>query len=65
VFELVCAGISRSCLDSPCHGSSTANQAAKDVLLDTAINQGNVEIAERGSDVEGCLGADSSHLRID
>jgi len=35
---------------------ATRHQAAKDVLLDTAVDQGNVHVAERRADVERSLG---------
>lgn len=40
-------------------GGATADQAAEDVLLDTAVDQGNVEAGARGLDNEGSLGADT------
>lgn len=40
-------------------GGTSADQAAKDVLLDTAVNEGNVESSTGGLDNEGSLGADT------
>jgi hypothetical protein len=49
--------------------SSTADKAPKNVLLDTAIDQCHVKVAERGVDMERSLGADTSNevdtFRID
>lgn len=48
---------------------AAGHQAAEDVLLDTAVDQGNVHVAERGADVERCLGGDAADqvdgLRVD
>jgi len=41
-----------------CYACSTADQAAKDVLLDTAVDDCNVHIPVHGTNVEGGLGAD-------
>ena len=38
-------------------GGTSADEAAKDVLLDTAVDQGNVELGAGGLDNEGGLGA--------
>lgn len=40
-------------------GGASADQAAKDVLLDTAVDEGNVERSAGGLDNEGSLGADT------
>jgi hypothetical protein len=40
-------------------GSATADETTEDVLLDTTINQSNVEITNVGADVEWSLGRDS------
>jgi len=39
---------------------ASGNKAAEDVLLDTAVDQGDVHVAERGADVEGSLGRDTA-----
>ena len=39
-------------------GSSTANERTNDVLLDTAIDEGHVHVAQGRGNVEGCLCAD-------
>lgn len=41
-----------------CHAGTATDQASKDVFLDTAIDDGDVEIAIGGTDMEGRLGAD-------
>lgn len=40
--------------------SSTRNKAAEDVLLDTAVDQSNVQVTKTGAHVEGGLRADPS-----
>lgn len=40
-------------------GGTTADEAAEDVLLDTAVDQGDVVLGTRGLDNEGSLGADA------
>lgn len=42
-----------------CDGSTSADQATKDVLLDTAVNQSNVERSTGRLDNEGSLGGDT------
>jgi hypothetical protein len=52
-----------------CNAGSTGDEAAKDVLLHTAVYQSNVHVAERRADVEGCLCRDTTDqvdgLRVD
>lgn len=40
------------------HAGASADQASKNVFFDPAIDNGDVEIAVRGTDMEGRLGAD-------
>jgi hypothetical protein len=51
------------------NAGSTRDKAAKDVLLDTTVDQGNVHVAKRRADVERCLGRDTTNqvdgLRVD
>jgi hypothetical protein len=42
-----------------CDGSTSANQAAKDVLLDTTVDQSDVERGTGGLNNEGSLGGDT------
>jgi hypothetical protein len=42
-----------------CDGSTSADQATKDVLLDTAVDQSNVERGTGGLNNEGSLGGDT------
>jgi hypothetical protein len=42
------------------HTGATSDEAAKDVLLHAAINQSNMHVAERRTDVEWRLGADTT-----
>jgi hypothetical protein len=48
---------------------ASRDQAAKDVLLDTAVDQGDVHVTERRADVEGSLGGHTADevdsLRVD
>lgn len=52
-----------------CHAGTATDQASKDVFLDTAIDNGDVEIAIGRTDMEGRLGANFVNqidlLRID
>ena len=41
-----------------CNACTATNQAAKDILFDTAVNDCYVHVAGRGADVEGSFGAD-------
>jgi hypothetical protein len=51
------------------NAGSAGDEAAKDVLLDTAVDQSNVHVAERRADVERCLSRDTTDqvdgLRVD
>jgi len=42
-----------------CDGSTSADQATKDILLDTAVDQSNVERSTGGLNNEGSLGGDT------
>lgn len=39
---------------------AAGDEAAEDVLLDTAVDEGNVHVAKGRADVEGCLGRDAA-----
>lgn len=42
------------------YADTTSNKAAENVLLDTAVDQGNVHVTELRAHVEGSLGADAT-----
>jgi hypothetical protein len=51
------------------NAGAAGDEAAEDVLLDAAVDQGDVHVAEGGADVEGGLGGDAADqvdgLRVD
>lgn len=56
--EVVGDFVDREVVGEDCDACSSANQAAKNVLLDTAVDDCNVHVSGRGTDVEWSLGAD-------
>jgi hypothetical protein len=55
--EVVGHLVNREVVREDCNACSTADQAAKNVLLDTAVDDCDVHISIRGTDVEWGLGA--------